>query len=219
MDRLDKIGTDARMAVNSVSYRGLSGILRNQYVDMGVGSVLLNTEAPVAAILTKATASVVATPDPDKWFFTRGADWAIDLAKGFFSNPIKPSLKVGSYVPDTTGKPFESLRAYKGRSLNGIWATAPYLHNGSVPTLYDLLLPASAKENDPPEMEYRPEKFRVGSRELDTKKVGFKHGESEYEGFLFDTAAPSNSNAGHEYGTRAMTPKDRWDLVEFLKSL
>ena len=58
--------------------------------------------------------------------------------------------------------------ARKGRALNGIWATAPYLHNGSVPTLYDLLLPAAD----------RPKKFRVGSRELDVKKVGLKQGES-----------------------------------------
>ena len=162
------------------------------------------------------------TEIPDKWFFTRGADWAVGLINGFLSNPIKPSVKAGSYKPDTTAAPFESLRAYKGRSLNGIWATAPYLHNGSVPTLYDLLLPASPKENDPPdppETQYRPQKFMVGSRELDATKVGFKHGENEYDGFLFDTTKPSNSNAGHEYGTREMTDKDRWDLVEFLKSL
>ena len=88
-----------------------------------------------------------------------------------------------------------------------------------VPTLYDLLLPAKRLENDPPETEYRPRKFMVGSRELDTRKVGFKHGEGDYEGFLFDTTKPSNSNAGHVYGTRNLTDQDRWNLVEFLKSL
>ncbi len=146
MDRLKVAGTDPRMAKNSVKYTGYSGILRNQYVGVEVGNVLLDTRAPVAAILTKATASVVATPDPDKWFFTKGADWAVNLVKGFLGNKIKASVKAGSYVPDTTAKPFESLLAYKGRPLNGIWATAPYLHNGSVPTLYDLLLPAKRLE-------------------------------------------------------------------------
>ena len=219
MDRLKVAGTDPRMAKNSVKYTGYSGILRNQYVGVDVGNVLLDTRAPVAAILTKATTSVVATPDPDKWFFTRGADWAVNLVKGFLGNKIKASVKAGSYVPDTTGKPFESLLAYKGRPLNGIWATAPYLHNGSVPTLYDLLLPAKRLESDPPEIEYRPRKFMVGSRELDTRKVGFKHEEGDYEGFLFDTTKPSNSNAGHVYGTRNLTDQDRWNLVEFLKSL
>jgi hypothetical protein len=219
MDNLKVAGTDRTMARNSVDYAGFSGIVRNQYVGTDVGDVLLNTRAPVAAILTKATASVVATPDPDKWFFTRGSDWAINLAKGFFGNDIKPSVKAGSYKPDTTAEPFASLQAYKGRPLNGIWATAPYLHNGSVPTLYDLLLPATTRESDPPEMQYRPAKFMVGSRELDVRKVGFKHGENDYDGFLFDTSKPSNSNEGHEYQVRKFTDQDRWDLVEFLKSL
>jgi hypothetical protein len=88
-----------------------------------------------------------------------------------------------------------------------------------VPTLYDLLLPASAKPSDPAGTEYRPAKFQVGSRELDVTKVGFRHGADEYKGFLFDTSQPSNSNEGHEYGTRAMTKEDRLDLVEYLKSL
>lgn len=219
MDRLGVAGTDRRMANNSVQYDGFSGILRNQYVTLDAGSLLLQAEAPVAALLTKATQSVVATPDPDKWFFTRFADWALTLAKAFASNEIKPSLKAGSYTPDTPVRPLNSLLAYKGRPLNGIWATAPYLHNGSVPTLYDLLLPATARENDPDDMAYRPQTFMVGSRELDVEKVGFKHGVSEYDGFLFDTTTPSNSNGGHDYGTRMLTPDERMDLVEFLKSL
>jgi mono/diheme cytochrome c family protein len=219
MGKLGAVRTDGAMANNSVDYGGYSGILRNQYVKVDVGSVLLNTKAPVAALLTKATVSVVATPDYDKWFFTRGADWAVDLVNEYLGNRIKPSMKAGNYSPDTTAQPFDSLRAYKARALNGIWATAPYLHNGSVPTLYDLLLPASRREGDPEGTPYRPQKFRVGSRELDVEKVGFRHGEGEYAGFLFDTSLPSNSNAGHEYGTREMSDDDRRDLVEYLKSL
>ncbi|MBL8237110.1 MAG: hypothetical protein JNM66_06815 [Bryobacterales bacterium] len=209
MDKVAEVKTDPKMADNSVDYTGYSGIFRNMYSKNSVGAILLNTKAPVAAILTNATQNVVATPDPDKWFFTRAADWFIDLYDEYTQNKIKPSVKSGKYTPDSTAAPYESLRAYKGRSLNGIWATAPYLHNGSVPTLYDLLLPAAE----------RPEVFMVGSRELDAKKVGFKHGEREYDGFLFDTAKPSNSNAGHEYGAAEMSEADRWDLVEYLKTL
>lgn len=219
MDKLNAVLTDRAMAENAVGYKGFSGILRNRYSNSAVGGILLDTRAPVAAILTTATENVVATPDPDKWFFTRGADWATDLIDAFFTNEIKPSVKSGNYGPDTTASPFESLLAYKARSLNGIWATGPYLHNGSVPTLYDLLLPAAPIKTDAPDLEYRPSKFRVGSRELDVKKVGFRHGETDYNGFLFDTKAPANSNAGHEYGTRSMTAEDRWDLVEYLKTL
>ena len=208
MDKVSAVGTDAAMTNNSVKYDGFSGILRNMYMKAGVGAVLLNTKAPVAAILTTATENVVATPSPDKWWFTRAAEWAVDLFNEYTGNDIKPSVKSGDYTPDTTAAPFQSLQSYKGRALNGIWATAPYLHNGSVPTLYDLLLPAAD----------RPKKFRVGSRELDVKKVGLKHGESEYDGFLFDTSQFTNSNAGHEYGTKLTDPQ-REDLVEYLKSL
>jgi hypothetical protein len=82
-----------------------------------------------------------------------------------------------------------------------------------------LLLPASPLPGDPAGTAYRPAMFRVGSRELDVVKVGFKSGENEYDGFLFDTSKPANSNAGHDYGTRKMSDQDRWDLVEYLKSL
>jgi mono/diheme cytochrome c family protein len=225
LGKLQQVGTDGAMAKNSVQRRGYSGILRNWYSDSAVGGILLDTRAPVAAILRTATQNVVATPDPDKWFFTRGADWAVDLIDAFTSNEIKPSVKSGDYVPDTTATPFESLLAYKARSLNGIWATAPYLHNGSVPTLYDLLLPVGPNPDpnapkDPPDTKYRPKKFQVGSRELDVENVGFRHGETEYQGgFIFDTALPANSNAGHEYGTRKLTHDQRMQLIEYLKSL
>jgi mono/diheme cytochrome c family protein len=220
---LDKIaggvGTDPTMANNAVEATGYSGVLRNLYSTTSVGNILLDTKAPVAALLTTATQNSVLTPDPDRWFFTRAADWATNLVKVYFSNQIKPSVKTGDYNPDSTAGPYDSLRAYKARSLNGIWATAPYLHNGSVPTLYDLLLPAGPVKDDPPGTVYRPKKFMVGSRELDVEKVGLRSGENDYKGFLFDTSKPANSNCGHEYGTRQMTDKDRWDLVEYLKSL
>jgi len=220
MEMVSKVGTDPTMANNSVNATGYSGILRNQYVDTtGVGNIMLDTKAPVAALLTKATQSVVATPDPDKWFFDRWADWAIDLISAYFSNQIMPSMRAGNYTPSTTAAPYECLKAYKGRPLNGIWATAPYLHNGSVPTLYDLLLPVSPTPNDPKEMIYRPKTFYVGSREFDPKKVGFRTEASGGSGFFFDTTLPSNSNAGHEYDTRTLTEEQRWELVEYLKSL
>jgi len=229
LDSVSKVGTDPQMADNSVKYVGYSGIIRNLYANSSVGNILLDTKAPVVALLTKATENVVATPDPDKWFFTRGADWAVDLIDELRLNPIKASVKTGIYDPDTTAQPFASVESYKARSLNGIWATAPFLHNGSVPTLYDLLLPASHLDGDPPDMKYRPKTFLVGSRELDPVKVGFKS-ENYPDAFRFDTSLPGNFNAGHEYGTRdktlpggsvqkALSEEERWDLVEYLKSL
>jgi len=119
--------------------------------------------------------------------------------------------------------PYSLLHAYMGRSLNGIWATGPYLHNGSVPTLYDLLLPATCHA-DQKNAECRPEKFLVGSREFDAEKVGMKS--TGYDGFTFDTRLNGNRNFGHEYGTRPakgpgdlpmLTKEQRLDLLEYLK--
>jgi hypothetical protein len=214
MSRLNDIGTDRTMAENGAKYVGLSGILRNQYVNAGPGDVLINERAPVAALLTRATLNVVATPE-NKNALRRGYQWIYDLVAELFTNQIKPSLKHGNYDPDTMAEPYLSLYSYKARSLNGIWATAPYLHNGSIPTLYDLLLPKK-RDGDPKDGEYRPDQFQVGSREFDPEKVGLKS--SGYNGTIFDTRRRGNSNAGHAYGTE-LNKEQRLDLLEYLKSL
>jgi hypothetical protein len=157
---------------------------------------------------------VVATPE-NKNVLRRGYQWIYDLVAELFSNQIKPSLKHGNYDPDTMAEPYLSLYSYKARSLNGIWATAPYLHNGSVPTLYDLLLPKK-RDVDPKDGEYRPDQFQVGSREFDPEKVGLRS--SGYNGTIFDTRRRGNSNAGHAYGTE-LNREQRLDLLEYLKSL
>jgi|SRR5713101_4108095 len=111
--------------------------------------------------------------------------------------------------------------------LDTCWATAPYLHNGSVPTLYDLLLPKRLS-GDPKNGEYRPDQFLVGSREFDPVKVGLRS--EGYEQRKFDTAVKGNSNTGHDYGARRttlpngtvlepLTKEQRLDLLEYLKSL
>lgn len=228
--KLEAAGTDKKMALNAISRTGYSGILTNQYVALGAGNLYLKNQKPVAALLMQADLNVVATPDPDKWFFQRWADWAHDLAVAYLSNEIKqPSLKSGNFDADTNAAPLNSLVSYKARSLNGIWATAPYLHNGSVPTLYALLLPAAEQKGDPKGMEYRPEEFETGSREFDPVRVGFRT--EGYKGFVFDTRIKGNGNSGHEYGTRdvknadgtikekALTREERLDLLEYLKTL
>lgn len=227
MISVSSVGTDSKMAENSLGFWGHSGILQNQYVATQVGNLLLQQQAPAVALLTLATRNVVTTPDRDKWFLRRWAERSFDFAHTFFDNEVQPSLKHGLYTPDSTVEPFASTKAYKARPLNGIWATAPYLHNGSVPTLYDLLLPKK-RVDDPIEGEYRPDEFRVGSREFDPKKVGFRT--EGYDGFLFRTGIWGNGNAGHEYASGrspqldgtylpALTEEERWDLLEYLKTL
>lgn len=99
----------------------------------------------------------------------------------------------------TTGK-------WSSRPLNGIWATAPYLHNNSVPTLYHLLLPAAQ----------RPKSFVVGHREYDPRRLGFNEKGSGPLAWTFHTDSIGNSNTGHEYGTR-LSEAERMDLLEYLK--
>lgn len=227
MIAVSSVGTDSKMAQNAIEFTGYSGILRNQYVAVSTGNILLQQQAPAVALLTAATRNVVTTPDRDKWLVRRWLERSFDFAYTFFDNEVQSSLKYGDYTPDTTVQPFASAMAYKARPLNGIWATAPYLHNGSVPSLYDLLLP-KRKPGDPAEGEYRPDEFMVGSREFDATKVGFKS--AGYDGFLFRTRIWGNHNGGHEYASGrtplpdgtllpALTKEQRLDLLEYLKSL
>jgi len=218
MYKLKKIGTDRKMAENGVKYTGYSGIVRGLSLGVDVGKLYLQEKAPVAALLTATTIGVVATPDPDKWKITRAAEWIYDLAAAYFTNDVKATIKRGNYNPDTTVDPFASLLAYKARPLNGIWATAPYLHNGSVPTLYDLLLP-KRRDKDSDDGEYRPDRFTVGHREFDPEKVGFITVKSDDRKLLFETHRKGNSNAGHEYYTRNLTKEERMALVEYMKTL
>ena len=110
----------------------------------------------------------------------------------------------------TNAKQGAKANVYKARPLNGIWATAPYLHNGSVPNLYELLLSQSERSSV----------FYLGNREFDPEKVGYVSTltASDVPLFKFDTALKGNSNQGHEYGLD-LADDQKWQLVEFLKTL
>ncbi len=115
--------------------------------------------------------------------------------------------------------PADKLFRYKARPLTGIWATAPYLHNGSVASLAQLLTPEN--ERDPT--------FCVGNREFDPKNVGFvsemdgngKCKDDQYKSTLLDTSKFGASNQGHSslrQGVR-LSREDKEALIEFLKTL
>jgi len=96
---------------------------------------------------------------------------------------------------------------YRARPLNGVWATGPFLHNGSVPTLMDLLHPTAE----------RPAAFIVGNSDFDPVNVGFM-APADGTGFSMDTQMPGNANTGHEYGV-TLSEADKLALLEYLKSL
>jgi hypothetical protein len=106
---------------------------------------------------------------------------------------------------------FEKTNGYVSTLLDGIWLRAPYLHNGSVPTLKDLL-------NKP---DQRPKEFYRGNDVYDWVNVGFKWNVSEQNGwtfFRYDTAAMGNDNGGHLYGTE-LPENEKKALIEYLKTL
>ncbi len=116
------------------------------------------------------------------------------------------------------------ILSYKARPLGGVWATAPYLHNGSVPNLYELLSPA----------DKRSKKFFVGRFEFDPVLVGILPQPLGKGGFWLDTSIRGNWNIGHEFRAGykkwepceppsngvigpELTDAERWALIEYLK--
>jgi hypothetical protein len=108
-------------------------------------------------------------------------------------------------------KPAAGTFKYESRVLQGIWATAPYLHNGSVPTLADLLNPAAE----------RPASFQVGPI-YDPDKVGLAAEQTGLSTMLTTTGCDArdsgNSRCGHEFGT-TLSADDKKALLEYLKTL
>jgi hypothetical protein len=134
--------------------------------------------------------------------------------------------------PEQTADHPEPPPWYRARPLNGVWATAPYLHNGSVPSLYWLLKPAAQ----------RPKSFCMGgTRDFDPEKVGFavtdgekcKTGQTRFSAMMPDGKTPiyGNSVSGHSFeGPKGgpykdgviggeFTDEERDALIEYLKTL
>jgi mono/diheme cytochrome c family protein len=125
-------------------------------------------------------------------------------ARAFLDDGISPADQAAM---DANPVIWRATGQYLARPLTGVWATAPYLHNGSVPTLWHLLHPTQ-----------RPATFIVGNREYDPAKVGYATGGG---GWTFDTSQPGNSNIGHagdRYGTN-LTEDQKAALLEYLKTI
>ena len=114
-----------------------------------------------------------------------------------------------SRLTQAVSQPSQIKLNYKARPLNGIWASAPYLHNGSIPNLDELLKRSTERSQAT---------FKVGSREFDPEKVGFKTDTGED----FNPSLPGNLNTGHDYGHDDGTPftaEERKQLIEYMQSL
>ncbi len=250
MDDIQKQKTDIFLACNTYYHTSKSGDFEGQKVFGFVGTRIKAEDLTRNMLINTTVGTIIGKRN--------------ELFEGMFNDvaAAPPRLSAAAvpgqvdYLPGVTGEakkkmaknclntrisdPSENILAYKARSLNGIWATAPYLHNGSVPTLYDLLSTSDLKlqsngklrsSSGIPEPEAgeprRPDIFGVGSRRLDPVKIGFVSDPgADGNSFTFRVKdevsgepIPGNYNSGHDYGTSRLSEQDRLALVEYLKSL
>ena len=207
MSSLEVIQTDPLMATNAISFKGETGIFEGRKRFYAVGEEL-GEEAPALYIVNNMMVGVLKNNPVQVLLAKRDAK---NLGHPDEIHPPKyldgKIVKKGEEVSDKT------LLAYKARPMNGIWTGAPFLHNGSVPNLYQLLLPA----------EKRDKTFYIGTWEFDPVNVGYVSTKTP-GAFLFDTTLGGNSNAGHEYGTGEygtdpFTEDEIWALIEYMKTL
>lgn len=215
---LDEIKTDPEQSL----------VLSNRIVDLP-GFLKVNT-----ADLQKWWQCDVSTASsPTEMVYALGLMTVVDLvARKWMDDEKTPDAersKLWNLARKNCLNPVGGAR-YRARPLNGVWATAPYLHNGSVPSLYWLLKPASE----------RPQKFCMGRRDYDPVTVGFavtanekcKTGETEFSAGSDKDPIQGNSVLGHSFERKPGEEKrpgvigrvfkddnERYDLIEYLKTL
>jgi mono/diheme cytochrome c family protein len=150
--------------------------------------------------------------DPNRY---RGISFAADshFTRSWFGHE-----KRGWFADDFAARP---ATGYQAPPLDGIWATAPYLHNGSVPTVYHVL-------NSKARPSRYTRTFRTDLDSYDTVKLGWRFetlGSEEkpqltpYERRkIYDTRLPGRGNSGHTFGDD-LTETERWAVIEYLKTL
>lgn len=180
------LGTDPTAAVAFATRRAYPGPFTQ--AAQANGLIGPDGKAPVAALLSISGSLII-----QRFFAMNGLTDLEKLTYLGFRESLRP----------TTAQ----LTTYKARPLNGIAFTAPYLHNGSVASMYELLLPP----------DQRMKQFWVGSQQFDPVKLGYRHDE-EPGSVLLDTTQTGNGNGGHVWGTD-LTDAERMALIEYLKTL
>lgn len=222
---LDHIGTDPTSASN---------MLNNTYDITPVVKQIEQLRANGSFLRLPDPASI---PDTTKAGFAEGLafiggevrakqyrQWGLLEKDGYGIVPGKEEQVADLDGFGESDKP-ENWRAYRPRPLEGVWATAPYLHNGSVPSIFQLLSPA----------EERDQEFYLGRKEYIPETLGLNV--DKFKGaFKYDTGITGNSNLGHEFNDglcgdgvigyeladrpgycRQFTHRERLAVVEYLK--
>lgn len=222
---LDHIGTDPTSASN---------MLNNTYDITRVVDLIKQQKANGKLLRLPDPASI---PDPTKTGFAEGLafiggevrakqyrEWGLLEQDSYLTVKGKEHqvADLDGFGESDTPK---NWRAYRPRPLQAIWATAPYLHNGSVPSIYQLLSPA----------EERDASFYLGRKEFIPETLGLDVG--KFKGaFKYDTSITGNSNLGHEFNDglcgdgvigyeikdkpgycRQLTRREKLAIIEYLK--
>ena len=200
-----EVGTDSTMALNVAKSTAKTGLLEGQPMlpltkylpSMGVIEVF----GPVAPTAKVVGNGILGALRDELGLVKLGS-----LLPDYIAAAKKNALIDGCDVK-TQGAACYKPPRYKARPLNGIWASAPFLHNGSIPNLTELLK----------KPEQRIAKFNVGSWEFDPINVGFSTAK-ETATSEFDTSLTNDSSRGHDYGT-GLTDSEKVELIEYIKTL
>jgi hypothetical protein len=207
------VGTDPKMAKNAAGRTVDSGLLNGALLPKPPGAQLTNPAHATDVLANSVVGSLIAGTLKGESGIQRA--FLLDLSREGL-NPQIDLIEKAKFLKDNLDDLFRvpstlSEGAYESRVLYGIWATAPYLHNGSVPSLWELLTPPKDRKPN----------FMVGSRLFDPKNVGYATDQSPFKNgsFVADPAnANGNGNGGHDFGT-TLSEDDRWALIEYLKTL
>ena len=188
------VGTDPNYMrsfhARTVATGPLAAVLFDNHPIVGGGEFFVTT---VGALLKKGVSALGLPPDKQ-----------LEINGFRFKAPAMPGGAPEPYRPNAP--PCERLDCLKAPTLLGVWATGPFLHNGSVPNVYELLSPP----------EERSKIFWVGGRELDVERLGFVSGEKPGL-FRFDTSQPGNGNGGHRFPAAGYGHEERLAVIEYLK--
>jgi hypothetical protein len=151
-------------------------------------------------------------PFGDQGLFPTLASWLATVKKNAYTTENVTAAEQAAFEKGRTPTCWNPPRGLEARPLAGVWASGPYLHNGSVRTLRQLLTPPGQRETQ----------FRVVSYTFDPVDVGFKSEDLDFKVSDYDVprvmSEQGNSNAGHDFGTDLSDP-EKDALIEYMKSL
>jgi mono/diheme cytochrome c family protein len=209
---MSRVGTDPKFNERALSREADTGPLKGRLTRLREGRPLEARE-PGVTVLRHAVAGALAgsislitcSDSMDTPTSTVLKRWA-KVGKKILAHKEDVQLDDDPNPEVRKKRLLEKLSVYKARPLNGVWSSAPYLHNGSVKSLAEMLTPP----------DKRSQSFYTGCGKFDPVHVGVDCDSSN--GQLYDARLGGNRPMGHPFGTK-LKDDEREDLIEYLKTL